>query len=147
MVIAYYTSYPPGLQSGSDTPESIAARVAERVNQRLGGKPPAGGIYHAEGPTDEGGWWVFDVWASDADFEAFRRDILQPAMDGIAIPPPAEMRRLQVWWDSSQRGGRVLRRRRVGPASAPASPTSVRRDRSPPRPPRGGGRQPRPVPA
>ncbi|MEA2531278.1 MAG: hypothetical protein QOG89_2922, partial [Thermomicrobiales bacterium] len=39
------------------------------------------------------------------DFETFRQQILQPALEGVNVPPPAETRRLQVWWDSSQMGG------------------------------------------
>ena len=106
MAIAYYTSYAAGNQGGTETPESIAARVAEAVNRRLGDKPPAGGIYHAEGPTEDGGWWVFDVWASDEEYETFRREVVQPALDeaGVAVSPP-EVRRLRVWWDSSRMGG------------------------------------------
>ncbi|MEA2596699.1 MAG: hypothetical protein QOF01_3168, partial [Thermomicrobiales bacterium] len=62
-------TYPPADLGDSETPEAVAQRVADRVNQQLQGKPPAGAIHHAEGPTDEGGWWIFDVWALDQDFE------------------------------------------------------------------------------
>ncbi|MEA2513585.1 MAG: hypothetical protein QOJ59_3072 [Thermomicrobiales bacterium] len=105
LAVAYFTTYPPADLGDSETPEAVAQRVADRVNQQLQGKPPAGAIHHAEGPTDEGGWWIFDVWALDQDFETFRQQILQPALEGVNVPPPAETRRLQVWWDSSQMGG------------------------------------------
>ena len=48
MAIAYFKQWP-------QAPEGTAQRVADRINERLAGQPPAGGIYHAEGPTDEGG--------------------------------------------------------------------------------------------
>ena len=105
MAVAFYSSYAPGTIGGAEAPEEMAARVAERVNRELGGQPPEGGIYHAEGPTEEGGWWVFDVWASEEDYETFRRRILQPALDEAGVPVPSEVRRLRVWWDSSQAGG------------------------------------------
>jgi hypothetical protein len=101
MAIAYYAVYAKG-DEGTEAPEKIAGRVAERINRELGGKPPKGGIYHAEGPTDDGGWWIFNVWQSEDDFTAFRQQILRPALEEVNAQPPTEMRRLQVWWDSSQ---------------------------------------------
>ncbi len=44
MAVAYYCTYPPADQTGSESPEAFAQRVADRVNAQLGGKPPAGGI-------------------------------------------------------------------------------------------------------
>ena len=51
----------------------VSQQVSEQVNAKLGPQPPQGGIFHAEGPTEDGGWWVFDVWASDQDKANFDR--------------------------------------------------------------------------
>jgi hypothetical protein len=97
MAVAYFTQWPP-LAAGTND------RVAERINQHLGEQPPAGGLYHAEGPTDEGGWWTFDVWASPGDYEAFTQQILQPVLDELHVPR-SEPRQLQVQWETSQLSG------------------------------------------
>ena len=94
MAIAYFNQWP-------QAPEGTAQRVADRINERLAGHPPAGGIYHAEGPTDEGGWWTFNVWESEEVFQEFNRTILQPALQDVGAPA-ARTQQLQVWWDSSQ---------------------------------------------
>jgi hypothetical protein len=78
--------------------------VAEGINQRLEGNFPEGGLYHAEGPTDEGGWWTFNVWESEDIFERFNQAILQPVLQEVNAPP-AQVRRLQVNWDTSQLPG------------------------------------------
>ena len=97
MAVAYFTQWPQA------DPE-LSQRLAERINQSLGDQPPAGGLYHAEGPTEEGGWWAFDVWASAEAFETFRQQILQPALDEFNAPQ-GERRQLQVHWDTSQLPG------------------------------------------
>ena len=93
MAVAYFSQWP---QADPET----AQRVAERVNQQLGGQPPEGGIYHAEGPTDDGGWWTFNVWTSEDAHDTFARQILDPALRE-ADAPPSQVRLLRVNWESS----------------------------------------------
>jgi hypothetical protein len=97
MAIAVFSQWP---QAPTDT----SRRVAEGINQRLGGKFPEGGLYHAEGPTDEGGWWTFNVWESEEIFQRFDQEILQSVLQEVNAPP-AEVRRLQVSWDTSRLPG------------------------------------------
>ncbi len=97
MAVAYFKQWP-------QAPEGTAQRVADRINEQLGGQGPAGGIYHAEGPTDEGGWWTFNVWESEEVHQEFDRTILQPALQDVGAPE-ARTQRLEVWWDSSQMPG------------------------------------------
>jgi len=40
----------------SQAPTDASQRVAESINRRLENTFPAGGLYHAEGPNDDGGW-------------------------------------------------------------------------------------------
>ena len=56
-----------------------------------GGGLPKGQIYHAAGPSD-GGWTIVALHDSKASWEAFRDDILMPALSkgvpgGFAGPP------------------------------------------------------------
>jgi hypothetical protein len=55
--VAYYLRYPK-----TNRP---ATEVSDEINQRpfraLGGQPPEGAVFHAEGPLPGDGWWVFDV--------------------------------------------------------------------------------------
>jgi hypothetical protein len=98
MAIAYFSQY-------SQVEPGTAEQAAAAINERLGNQPPAGGLYHAEGPTDDGGWWTFNVWASAEDFTSFREQILQPVLDEVGAAP-GEQRELRVQWDTSQlRGG------------------------------------------
>jgi len=88
----------------TQAPADTSQRVAEGINERLGGTFPEGGLYHAEGPTDEGGWWTFNVWDSEDVFQRFNQEILQPVLQEVNAPP-AQVRRLQVSWDTSQLPG------------------------------------------
>jgi len=54
------------------------------IEQRYGGEPMPGVIAHAAGPTDDGGWWAFDVYES------------QDAADGIGPPAIERLRELGV---------------------------------------------------
>src|SRR5688572_22984770 len=85
----------------AQAPAETSQRVAEGINQRLGGSFPEGGLYHAEGPTDDGGWWTFNVWESDDVFQRFHQEILQPVLQEVNAPA-AQVRHLQVSWDTSQ---------------------------------------------
>ena|SRR6476469_538612 len=77
-----------------------ALQVSQAIAARLGDQPPAGGLYHAEGPTTFGGWWWFNVWVTDEDAERFARDILEPALaqSHLRMQP---VRRLDVTFETS----------------------------------------------
>jgi len=88
----------------SQAPTDASQRVAESINRRLENKFPAGGLYHAEGPNDDSGWWTFNVWESDDVFQRFNQEILQPALQEAGVQP-GQVRQLQVSWDTSQLPG------------------------------------------
>jgi hypothetical protein len=75
----------------------------EQVNELLGidmgsgdGDWPAGMLAHTGGAKD-GGWVVFEVWASQADQEAFMRDRLGPALAEAGVEgPPARLEWIEV---------------------------------------------------
>ena len=69
--------------------------VYEKVRARLGLEGPAGGIFHAAGPSPNGGWRVLEVWESEEEAERFFRDRLGPALaaEGVQGPPPHR----EVW--------------------------------------------------
>jgi hypothetical protein len=55
------------------------------------GSPPAGQIYHAAGPSEDG-WTIVAIHDSQASWETFRDSILVPRMQagidgGFAAPP------------------------------------------------------------
>jgi hypothetical protein len=94
MAVALFTQWPAG-------PAGTSQRVAEGINQRLGGQFPTGGLYHAEGPTDDAGWWTFNVWESEEAFQRFHRDVLHPVLDEVGASR-GQTQRLEVSWDTSQ---------------------------------------------
>jgi hypothetical protein len=102
MAIAVYSTYAPPSDMGGHDIVWFAEQMAARVRERIGQAPPAGGIYHAEGPTNDGLWWAFDVWESTGANEAFESSILRPALDSLGITPASEAIQMDVWWDSSQ---------------------------------------------
>lgn len=102
MAIAVYSTFAPPSDMGGHDIFWYAEQMASRVNERLGQGPPAGGVYHAEGPTADGLWWSFDVWESTGAREAFESSILAPAFEALGITLASESPQLDVWWDSSQ---------------------------------------------
>lgn len=100
MSVAYYGNWP---KVGDRDSTEVAQQIAAAVNARLGDTPPAGGLFHAEGPAEDGGWWVFNLWESDDAYHAFVANILTPAMSEAGVTPAAgDLRRLAVWWDTTQ---------------------------------------------
>jgi hypothetical protein len=77
MAIAIVIEIPGGTQAQYET-------VMQKL--QLGGKPPAGGLYHVAGPM-EGGWRVVDVWESKEAFEAFYNAKLKKALQETGVPP------------------------------------------------------------
>jgi hypothetical protein len=53
---------------------------------------PAGGIFHAAGPSLDGGWRVIEVWESEEDAKRFVKERLLPAFEaaGAPTPPPPQ---------------------------------------------------------
>jgi hypothetical protein len=56
---------------------------------------PAGGIFHAAGPSPNGGWRVLEVWESEEDARRFAQERLMPAFDAAGVPRPPQPP--QVW--------------------------------------------------
>ena len=97
MSVAYYSEVPNVSREQVD-------RVSAYINERMGDGPPDGGIFHADGPTDEGGWWAFEVYASEEQFTRFHEDFLAPAFMNAGMGE-VPYRRLEVAWDSTQPPG------------------------------------------
>jgi hypothetical protein len=77
-----------------DNPQG-SQEIYEKVRAQLGLEAPAGGIFHAAGPSPNGGWRVFEVWESEEDARRFRDERLLPAFDAAGVPrPPAAP---QIW--------------------------------------------------
>ena len=94
MAVAYFCQW-------ADESAETAQRVTARVTRELGGhQPPPGGLYHAEGPIPDGGWWTFSVWTSVGAYEAFASQILQPALVAAGVAP-AQVQQLQVAWTAA----------------------------------------------
>jgi hypothetical protein len=76
-----------------DNPEG-SQEIYDSVRERLGLEKPAGGIFHAAGPSPNGGWRVIEVWESEEQAKRFVNERLVPAFEqaGASPPPPP-----QVW--------------------------------------------------
>ncbi len=61
MSVAYFSDTP------NVTREQVE-RVSGFVNEQLGGSPPEGSLVHADGPTDDGGWWSCELFEPEAHF-------------------------------------------------------------------------------
>jgi hypothetical protein len=83
--------------------EGFGVDTYEQVNGLLGidmasgdGDWPAGMLAHTGG-AKEGGWVVFEVWASQADQERFMTERLGPALAQAGIEgPPARVEWIEV---------------------------------------------------
>ncbi len=70
-----------------DNPEGSQENY-EKVRAQMGLEAPAGGIFHAAGPSPNGGWRVLEVWESEEDARRFRDERLLPAFDAVGLPRP-----------------------------------------------------------
>jgi hypothetical protein len=70
-----------------DNPEG-SQEIYEKVRAHLRLEGPAGGIFHAAGPSPNGGWRVLEVWESEEDARRFRDERLMPAFDAAGVPRP-----------------------------------------------------------
>jgi hypothetical protein len=58
----------------------------DRVREHLGLEgAPAGGIFHAAGPSPAGGWRVIELWDSEDDARRFFAERLAPAFEAVGI--------------------------------------------------------------
>jgi hypothetical protein len=94
MAVAIFTETP-------NVTAEQAKQVDAEITRRLGvpNVGPEGGLFHADGPTDTGGWWIFEVWESDEAATRFHDGILKPALAHAGLEP-APSRRLEVTWHS-----------------------------------------------
>lgn len=98
MAVAYLFRWPK-------QDEDAMGRATQRIEASIGPQGPSGGIFHAEGPTSDGGWWTFNIWDEDASFEAFRANILDPALTDVGLDPSVgSVERLDVAWDTTRMG-------------------------------------------
>jgi hypothetical protein len=61
----------------------------EQVNETMGIDPSEeieGLIVHSAGPM-EGGWYVYDIWETRADFERFSQERVGPAVEQVTGQP------------------------------------------------------------
>jgi hypothetical protein len=76
-----------------DNPDG-SQEIYERVREHIGLDRPAGGIFHAAGPSPNGGWRVIEVWETEADAKQFVADRLLPAFEAVGAPAPP---RPELW--------------------------------------------------
>ncbi|MGJ7908942.1 hypothetical protein ACOQFL_20960 [Actinopolyspora sp. H202] len=77
-----------------DNPEG-SQEIYDKVIEHLElTQRPAGGIFHAAGPSPNGGWLVIEVWESEEDAHRFVEERLRPAFQAAGVPPPPQP---QIW--------------------------------------------------
>jgi hypothetical protein len=74
-----------------DNPQG-SQEMYDKVRAQIGLDAPAGGIFHAAGPSPNGGWRVIEVWDSEEDAQKFFKERLGPALEanGLGPPPPPQ---------------------------------------------------------
>jgi hypothetical protein len=70
-----------------DNPEG-SEEIYDKVRAQVGLDRPAGGIFHAAGPSPTGGWRVLEVWESEEEARRFRDERLMPAFEAAGVSPP-----------------------------------------------------------
>jgi hypothetical protein len=72
-----------------DNPEG-SQEIYDKVRERLGlREAPAGGIFHAAGPSPNGGWRVIEVWETEEDAKRFIEERLRPALEAVGASAAA----------------------------------------------------------
>jgi hypothetical protein len=64
---------------------NVTQELYDRVREHLGLDAPAGGIFHAAGPSPGGGWRVIELWDSEDDAQRFFAERLGPAFEAVGI--------------------------------------------------------------
>jgi hypothetical protein len=83
---------------------NVTAELYDRVREHLGlVDAPAGGIFHAAGPSPAGGWRVIELWDSEDDAHRFFSERLGPAFEAVGITGRPEP---QFWPVHSYRAAR-----------------------------------------
>jgi hypothetical protein len=84
-------------------PSSVGEQEYHAVNEKLGidsGDPtsawPDGLRTHASGRTSEGVFWLYEVWDSKAEQEAFMSSRLGPALGAVGVPAPTQVVELDL---------------------------------------------------
>ncbi|MEV4679836.1 hypothetical protein [Streptomyces kurssanovii] len=77
MTIAMMVDNPHGTQE-----------IYDKVREQLGVEKPAGGIFHAAGPSPDGGWRVIEIWESEDDAKRFVQERLMPALQAAGASGP-----------------------------------------------------------
>ena len=84
-------------------PSSVGVREYDAVNEKLGidsADPtsawPVGLVTHASGKTSEGVFWLYEVWTSKTEQEAFMNRRLGPALAAVGAPAPTQVVELDL---------------------------------------------------
>lgn len=93
MKVAYFTRL-------TDTAPETGRQISSHISNQLGNRPPDGAIFHTEGPTDDGGWWAFNVWESDEAARLFSDEVLRPTLQRYNVSATVTQR-LSAAWDSN----------------------------------------------
>ena len=72
-----------------DNPQG-SQEMYDKVRAQMGLDAPAGGIFHAAGPSPNGGWRVIEVWDSEEDAQKFFKERLGPALEANGLGPPPQ---------------------------------------------------------
>jgi hypothetical protein len=68
-----------------DNPEA-SQELYDKVRAHLNLEDkPAGGIFHAAGPSPKGGWRVIEVWESEEAANRFLTEQLAPAFEAVGM--------------------------------------------------------------
>src|SRR3954467_3896640 len=78
MAVALVMDFPGGTRDNYD---NVIARM------ELAGQLPAGGLFHAAGPTADG-WRVVDVWEAIEQFQRFAEERIMPLTAAEGMAPP-----------------------------------------------------------
>ena len=79
-----------------DNPEG-SQEVYDKVREHLGLEDkPAGGIFHAAGPSPNGGWRVIEVWESEEALNRFYEEQLAPAFEAVGMSGRPEPQMWQI---------------------------------------------------
>lgn len=73
-----------GIVARATRPIDTYEAVVAEVNKRLNDQPPEGAVLHVAYPTEQG-FTVMEIWESEAKFQKFRDEVLDPAMQSAGL--------------------------------------------------------------